>query len=69
MRLFGWYLPCGGGAMRKLILAAVLVVVWAGVAFGEDWMGYVLRRNYWGVDYYWVHDGSKWGEVVLMDKK
>lgn len=28
----------------------------------EDLMGYVLRRAFWGVDYYWVHDSNHWGE-------
>jgi hypothetical protein len=55
-------MPRGGGPVKKIIYAAILVIVLTGAAFGEDWMGYVLRRNYWGVDYYWVHDSSKWGE-------
>jgi hypothetical protein len=32
------------------------------VSFGEDLQGYVLRHNWWGVDYYWVHDSNLWGD-------
>ena len=31
----------------------------------EDLQGYVLRHNWWGVDYYWVHDSNHWGDKSL----
>lgn len=45
--------------MKYLIVLIILLIY--SHAFAEDWMGYVLRHNYWGVPYYWVHDSSKWG--------
>lgn len=46
----------------KLKLVALFLILFTTNAFAEDLMGYVLRHNYWGVDYYWVHDSSHWGE-------
>ena len=46
--------------MKALILA---IVLFSTVAYAEDQMGYVLRRDWWGVEYYWVHDSDKWGET------
>jgi hypothetical protein len=47
-----------------LILCLFITVFAGGWAGAEDQMGYVLRHNWWGVDYYWVHDSNKWGEVM-----
>jgi hypothetical protein len=46
----------------KIKLIALFLILFTTNAFAEDLMGYVLRHNYWGVDYYWVHDSSHWGE-------
>lgn len=46
--------------MKTLIVFIALLIF--SQAYAEDLMGYVLRYNYWGAPYYWVHDGSHWGE-------
>jgi len=44
--------------MKKIIF---LMLFFTTPVLAEDLMGYVLRHNYWGVNYYWVHDSSRWG--------
>ena len=46
----------------RLILIVFALVLMAAAAAAEDQMGYVLRHDWWGVDYYWVHDSNHWGE-------
>jgi len=41
----------------KYYLALILLLIYSH-AFAEDWMGYVLRCNYQGRDYYWVYDDA-----------
>jgi hypothetical protein len=51
----------------KIKLIALFLILFTTNAFAEDLMGYVLRHNYWGVDYYWVHDSSHYGEPQTQE--
>jgi len=36
----------------------LFILLSTATAFAEDLEGYVLRHDYQGTDYYWVHDGA-----------
>ena len=42
--------------MKAIVLAVLMLV--AAEAVAEDWMGYVMRFNYQGRDWYWVYDDA-----------
>lgn len=45
----------------KTLFVLIAILIYS-QSHAEDLMGYVLRHNYWGASYYWVHDSSHWGE-------
>ena len=45
--------------MKIKIYIIIIILGIQSSIFAEDWMGYVLRYNYQGRDFYWVYDSAQ----------
>jgi len=49
----------------SIVIVLATLALFCTTIHAEDLQGYVLRHNWWGVDYYWVHDSNHWGDKSL----